>query len=274
MNWRLIDSYLADGATNMAVDEAILHAHAEGAVPPTVRFYGWKEPTLSIGYFQKILREINLAECSVRGIDIVRRLTGGRAVLHDQELTYSIIVNENHPLIPKTVTASYRFLSEGLLQALHAMGISARMNMPRAAYGQVRHAHSSAACFDAVSHYEITVAGRKIIGSAQLRKDGILLQHGSILLDFYPEIITAIMQPIPGTTISSLTEMMAARVTSLTEQAGRSVTWQEAYSVFVEKLGPALGINLLAGELSSQEREMSDFLARTKYSTEEWTYRR
>ncbi len=274
MIWRLINSNLADGATNMAVDEAILHAHAQGSVPPTIRFYGWSKPTLSIGYFQKILSEIDIAVCSARGIDIVRRLTGGRAVLHDQELTYSIIVNEDHPLIPKTVTASYRFLSEGLLQALHSLGIPARMNVPRAAYGQVRLSHSSAACFDAVSHYEITADGRKIIGSAQLRKDGILLQHGSILLNFSPEDLIAVMRPMPGISKSSLTEMMKAKVTSITDQVGRPVCWQEAYTIFVEKLGPALGIDLQTGELSSQEREQSDLLMYTKYSTEEWTYRR
>src|SRR5690606_3816757 len=111
----------------MAMDEAMLIAHSEGKSPPTVRFYGWNPPTLSIGYFQKSQSEIDFAAVERQHIGFVRRATGGRAVLHDQELTYSMIVSEQYPGIPSNVTEAYRVLSEGLLCGFRNLGLQAAM---------------------------------------------------------------------------------------------------------------------------------------------------
>ncbi len=105
---RLLETGAADGATNMAIDEAILTAHARGLVPPTLRFYGWNPPCLSVGVFQSVEREIDLAECQRRGIDVVRRATGGRAVLHAAEVTYSLVTSSGRAFAAGNVRQSYQ----------------------------------------------------------------------------------------------------------------------------------------------------------------------
>lgn len=269
MKWRVIDSGLASAAVNMAVDEAIMTAHGAGEAPPTLRFYGWRPAAISLGYFQKAA-EVNLAECAGRGIDVVRRLTGGRAVLHDAELTYSIVVREDSPAIPSTITASYRYFSEGLLAGLRQLGLDARMSIPRAAYGQSKKQTASSACFDAPSHYEITVAGRKMVGSAQVRKNGVILQHGSVLLRFSAEDIVAVLQ-LPSLQLRDpLTEMLRRRATSVEEALGRPVDWQEVCGVMAQAFGPALGVETEVSGLSEGESALSRRLAADKYSQDCW----
>ncbi len=116
--WRFIDSGYCPPAFNMALDEALLDWHSEGKIPPTIRFYGWNPPTLSIGYFQKVEKEIDLEAVKRHGLGFVRRPTGGRGVLHDKELTYSVIVSESHPAMPKTVTEAYRVISQGSFRGI------------------------------------------------------------------------------------------------------------------------------------------------------------
>jgi len=271
MKWRVINSGIGRAADNMAVDEAILKAHAAGQVPPTIRFYGWQPAAVSVGYFQKASAEVDISECRQRGIDVVRRLTGGRAVLHDAELTYSLVVNETHPLVPHTITASYRFFSQGLLDGLKVLGIEAQMSMPKAAYSQTkcRH-HASAACFDAPSHYEVTFDGRKIIGSAQVRKEGVILQHGSILLRFEPQQVAALLNLPTPEAKATVAKMLTKRAISLAEATNREISWGEACQAIQTAFGPALGVELTADSLSQAEREMAQELAVTKYTQDTW----
>lgn len=270
MNWRMITSGVATAASNMAVDEAILLAHSAGKVPPTIRFYGWQPAAVSIGYFQRFLAEIDWGECKKQNIDVVRRLTGGRAVLHDAELTYSIVVQEDHPLIPKTITASYRYFSQGLVVGLQSLGIDAQMTVPVAAYGQGKKQSASAACFDAPSHYELTAQGRKLAGSAQVRKNGVILQHGSLLLRFSAEDFVAILRLSSIEKRQEITQMLKRRAISMEEVLGRSVTWEEVYRPMPAAFASALGITLIKGELTAEEELVSTELARTKYSQDSW----
>lgn len=182
--WRFIDSGRRDPAFNMALDEALLFWHSENKIPPTIRFYGWNPPTLSVGYFQNIEKEINLDAVKKHGLGFVRRPTGGRGVLHDQELTYSVIVSEEHPEMPKTVTEAYRVISEGILEGFRELELDAYFAIPRTEKEKqsLKNPRSSV-CFDAPSWYELVVEGRKVAGSAQTRQKGVILQHGSILLD-------------------------------------------------------------------------------------------
>lgn len=271
MKWRLITSALARAADNMAIDEAILKAHAAGQVPPTIRFYGWQPAAVSLGYFQKAAEEVDWQECRRQGIDVVRRLTGGRAVLHDLELTYSIVVAENHPLVPPTITASYRFFCQGLLEGLKLLGIEAQMSMPRAAYGQTkrRSQHASSACFDAPSHYEVTYNGRKIIGSAQVRKEGVILQHGSILLEFNPQQVASVLK-LPSEAKARLAELLAERAGSLECALGRQITWEQVCQALKASFGPALGVELAEDSLSQAEQNMARELSVTKYTQDSW----
>ncbi|CUH95245.1 Octanoyltransferase LipM [Propionispora sp. 2/2-37] len=255
----------------MAIDEAIMTAHGEGKVPPTLRFYGWSPATLTLGYFQKAESEVDVKECAHRGIDVVRRLTGGRAVLHDAELTYSIVVREAEPSIPKTITASYRHFSQGLLAGLAHLGITARMSMPAAAYGQVgRKRPSSAACFDSPSHYEITCEGRKLVGSAQVRKHGVILQHGSILLDCSPENLVSVLKlPSPEKRLL-MADMLSRRIISIRQIKGRAVSREELRDAIGSEFGKVLGIEMTLGDLTGEERRTAEGLVKTKYGRDEW----
>lgn len=275
MKWRFIDTGPADAAANMAIDEAIMLAHGAGEAPPTLRVYGWRPPAVSIGYFQRATDEIDVAECRRLGIDVVRRLTGGRAVLHDAELTYSLVISAADPAVPQTITASYRYFSEGLLAALAKLGVAAQMSMPRAAYGQrVKASGGSAACFDAPSHYEIIHQGRKLVGSAQVRKNGVILQHGSILLSFNAGLVAAVLQQPSAELRQAMAGMLAAKATSLEEILGRAVTWREAADALAAAFGPALGLDLEQDELTAEEVAAAGSLATEKYGHDGWNMMR
>lgn len=178
--WGFIDTGHHSAAVNMAMDEALLNWHKNGDFPPTVRFYGWTSPSLSVGRFQKVENRINFEAVNRYECDYVRRLTGGSAVLHDDELTYSIVVTEDHPNIPTTVREAYYILTKGVMAGYRNLGIQANYAYPsREEITQGR----SDVCFEQATYYEIVVDGKKLSGNAQTRKDGILLQHGSIPMD-------------------------------------------------------------------------------------------
>lgn len=271
MDWRVLDTGVNSAAINMATDEAILLAHSTGDVLPTLRFYGWHPAAVSLGYFQNAETEIDLAQCDALGIDIVRRLTGGRAVLHEQELTYSITVKESNPLIPSTITASYRYFTLGLLAGLKKLGIFAELSMPRAAYGKrVKEHHSSAACFDAPSHYEITHKGRKLVGSAQVRKYGVILQHGSILLKFSPSNLAKIVKISSPEKRHNFINTLSTCVTSIEEICGTLVTPEDLRDAILAEFGATLGITTKYGTLTSVELETISALRESKYSQPHW----
>ena len=272
-SWRLINSGFQSAAHNMATDEAIMQAYAAKLVPPTIRFYGWQPAAVSIGYFQHGEREINFAACQEQGIDVVRRLTGGRAVLHAKELTYSIIVGEDYPDMPMTITASYRYLSRGLLLGLAKLGLTAEMTKPQAAYAHKIPQPASAACFDAPSHYELTVSQKKLIGSAQVRKHGVILQHGSILLDFSSEQLAGILQ-VDSEEKEQTCSMLKNRVMDLKTALGRNVAWDEARLAMEAGFAEALGIELAVGGLTALEKETAGELSVTKYAQDAWTLKR
>jgi lipoyl(octanoyl) transferase len=277
--WRLIRSGACSPAENMAVDEAILLEHAEGRVPPTVRFYGWNPATMSIGYFQKAETEVDVEGAVSKGYGFVRRPTGGRAVLHDAELTYSIVVSEDYPGIPKSVTEAYRVLSEGLRLGFTRLGLEAEMTElsedKKEAYAA---APASAACFDSPSWYELVVEGRKVAGSAQMRHRGAVLQHGSILLELDTEALFGLLKFRSEEVRSRLAasfERKAVAVNPLLRALGRTeVSYSDAESAFIAGMEEGLGIRLVEGSLTPEERDLADRLVRDKYQSEEWNLKR
>ena len=271
--WRLLDTGYQNGALNMGIDEAILLAHAAGTVPPTLRFYGWQPRAVSLGYFQHAHQEIDFDACAAQGIDIVRRLTGGRAVLHSAELTYSIVLSEAYPGLPPSITASYQYLSQGLLAGIHKLGLDARLTMPAAAYSLRRHTPASAACFDSPSHYELTVQGRKLIGSAQVRKQGLILQHGSILLDFDPAELTGIFN-LQADAKLRMQDLLRRRVISLKEALGRLPAYAEVRNALITGITTALQLELQPGTLTTAELQQAQLLAREKYGQAAWLTKR
>ncbi len=188
--WRLILDPPLSGKENMEKDLELMDEVATGECPPTLRLYQWTPPAVSIGYFQDENEVVDMKSCREAGIDVVRRPTGGRAVLHDQELTYSIIVPEAHPFINKGgVVDAYRSISRGIVTAFNLLDIVAVLTPE----DKNRAGLSPGPCFDSSTAYEIQVDGRKVVGSAQLRRDGIILQHGAILFrlpqDIYKKVL-------------------------------------------------------------------------------------
>ncbi len=275
--WRFIRSGLGSAAFNMAMDEAIVLAHSEGKVPPTVRFYGWNPPTLSIGYFQKAEKEIDLLAVERLGVGFVRRPTGGRAVLHDQELTYSIIVDENYPGMPSSVTDAYRVLSEGLLRGFRELKLNAEM-VQLTESNKISETMNSAACFDSPSWYELVVEGRKVAGSAQLRQKGVVLQHGSILLELDTAQLFDLLK-FPNDAVKQRLkksfEQKAIAINPLRRALGLNpVAVIEAERAFKHGIAVGMGIRLEEAVPSEYEQEIAAKLMVEKYSIEEWNLRK
>jgi len=188
--WRLIiEERPRTGAENMAIDEALMLVHAEGKSAPALRFYRWDPPAVSLGYFQDPRTEVDREACRQAGVDIVRRPTGGRAVLHEHETTYSVVVSSD--LLPGSVVETYRRLAAGLVAGLRSLGYEAELAPERATPGGAD--SPDGACFEVPSSYEIVVGGRKVVGSAQVRRRGVILQHGSILKRLQPERLARVL---------------------------------------------------------------------------------
>jgi lipoate-protein ligase A len=266
--WRLIVDGEAGGATNMAVDEAILSAVVEGSSPPTLRFYTWAPPCLSLGRNQP-LADVDRAACRAVGIDVVRRPTGGRAILHTDELTYSVALLETDPRVTADIVTSYRRLSEGLLAGLHGLGVGAIQ-----AYGERSGdaAAVTAVCFERPSNYEITYGGRKLVGSAQWRARGGVLQHGTLpLWGDITRIVDCLAFP-PGERAAQRVALRA-RATTLREALGRGVPFAEVAERLAEGLAGALNVTFEPGALTAEERALASGLRRDRYAAPEWTGR-
>lgn len=277
--WRFVRSGACAPDVNMAVDEAMMKAVGAGEAPPTLRFYGWNPATLSIGYFQKAEDEIRLDELRTRGIGFVRRPTGGRAVLHDAEVTYSIVVPDKYPGLPTSVTESYRVLSEGLVHGFRALGLDAEMVSLASEEEKAKYASAgSSACFDSPSWYELVVDGRKVAGSAQVRQHGAVLQHGSILLDMDVELLFELLQFRSERLRQRLAASFADKAAAINDLRGARglapVAAAEAEDAFAAGWAQALGVTLAPGELAPLEAAEAARLAAEKYGADAWNLRR
>lgn len=256
--WRMLPRRVLPAAENMAIDEAVFRLSREG-LPPTLRFFGWDPSAVSLGYFQKTSREIDVEACRQAGIDIVRRPTGGKAVLHEHELTYSISAAVDHPLFTGDILGTYRVISDCIAEALRRLGLVPEMaSEGRSAAGTPLEAY----CFAAPSRYELLVGGRKICGSAQVRTSGSFLQHGSLLIDIDPARAAAVMR------VSA--EGVAASTTTLREQLGRAIGADELARVLRGAFEDTLGIILVDEGLTEAEEELKQQLMAKKYSTDRW----
>lgn len=349
--WRLLETGAADGPANMAVDEAIMIHHSRGGAPPTLRFYRWDPPTLSLGYFQDPEREVNREACRRLGVGLVRRPTGGRAVLHDDEVTYSVVIAQKY--LPGSVVETYRVLSGGLLAGLRLLGVPAELYSPgnrlpagvhglkmespgqpvspteagghvrltgemadgaRAEYDinvtvagvhtkrekassaidgagteqesanpsggvrrenegggpsgavpEIRRGHLSAACFDAPSWYEVAVAGKKLVGSAQVRRLETILQHGSILIGLDEEKLFSVLAFASEKARERVQRAFAGKATALDRVLPSAPSYEQVCRAMARGFEQALGIELVRGELTAQEQETAAQLKETKY---------
>ena len=273
--WRFIDSGFSSPAYNMALDEALLNWHSEGVIPPTIRFYGWNPPTLSIGYFQKVEKEINMDAVKKYGLGFVRRPTGGRGVLHDKELTYSVIVSEAHPEMPKTVTEAYRVISQGLLEGFKELGLDTYFAIPKSQQEKDALKNPrSAVCFDAPSWYELVVEGRKVAGSAQTRQKGVILQHGSIILDLDEDQLFDLFKYPSDRVRERLQKNFKNKAVAINELRERPVSYEEAKEAFKLGFERGLDIKLEPYTLTEEEEEIVQNIANERYANDSWNYKK
>ncbi len=267
--WRLVLSPPLPGPENMALDEAILEAVVEGVAPPTLRLYAWDPPCLSLGFAQPH-KDADRLRLERQGWGLVRRPTGGRAILHVDELTYAVAVPERHPLMAGGVLPSYQRLSRALLAGLAALSLEPELQPAADDAGDDR---GNPICFQAPSAYEITVGGRKLIGSAQVRRRRGVLQHGSLPLH------GDIGRVCAGLTFESEAARAAAagtlrlRATTVEACLGRSVEWTAAAEALTAGFGRELVLALEASPLLPRELRRQGELTRDRYANSAWTER-
>ncbi|RHW41085.1 lipoate--protein ligase family protein [Neobacillus notoginsengisoli] len=273
--WFYIDSGDGSPSFNMALDEALLEWHSEGKIPPAIRFYGWNPATLSIGYFQKAEKEINMEAVKRHGLGFVRRPTGGRGVLHEHELTYSVIVSEEHPNMPVSVTEAYRVISEGILHGFRNLGMDADFAVPKTEEekNSLKNPRSSV-CFDAPSWYELVVEGRKVAGSAQTRQKGVILQHGSILLDLDEDKLFSLFHYPNERVKERMRKTFKNKAVAINEISRRRISLEEAKSAFKKGFEEGLGIELIPYCLTKEQISQVEKIARDVYENDEWNFKR
>lgn len=250
--WRLLQTGANTASANMAIDRAILEAHRRHLVPPTVRFYRWQPPAISIGYFQSLEEEVDLQACHQHHVDVVRRITGGGAVYHDAELTYSIVIEENHPAMPQNIIQSYERICNALILGFKQLNID-----------------SSFAPIN-----DILAGGKKISGNAQTRKQGIVLQHGTVLLDVNVDTMFSLLKVPDEKLKDKLITDARQRVTSMKAVLGREVSFDETAQAMRKGFEEAFDVTFNPGYLTSEESAYARRYRREIFDDPAWNHRR
>jgi len=272
--WNFINTGSHDPYYNMAMDEALLNFVSRGEIDPVVRFYTWNPATLSVGYFQRLKKEIDIDKVKEKGFGLVRRQTGGRGVLHDKELTYSVIVPESHPNMPSTITEAYRVISEGLLEGFKLLGFDAYFAIPRSKEEREKLKQPrSAVCFDAPSWYELVVEGRKIAGSAQTRQKGVILQHGSLLQDVDVDELFDMFIFKNDRLKEKMKKAFVDKAVAINDISDRHISIEEMEKAFEEGFKKGLNIEFKPLTLSDEQiKEVKEL--EEKYRSDEWLYKK
>jgi lipoate-protein ligase A len=254
--WRQLKLEAYDAATNMAIDETILRSRIRGKAPNTIRFYRWNPSAVSIGRFQNVRDEVDLETCEKYGVDVVRRITGGGAVYHDSqdEITYSVVVGRED-LGAKDVTAAYNKICSGLTNTLDVLGVKADFNA-----GDPRNCPN------------ISINGRKISGSAQSLKGGVVLQHGTLLLSVDLEKMFTYLRVPWAKTCIEIVNVAERKITSLKQEIGAEVGVEQAYAALVKGFQSALETDFSKSTLTLEEEETVRKLCREKFANRDWTF--
>ncbi len=268
--WRLLITPPARGAWNMALDESILEHIGRGKSMPTLRLYAWEPACLSLGHAQPFA-DVDMARLKERGWEVVRRATGGRAILHTDEITYSVIAPNEEPHVAGTVLESYNRLAQALLLAVQQLDLPVEMKELVGHAGSLTKANP--VCFEVPSTYEITVNGKKLIGSAQARKKEGVLQHGSLPLTGDLTRICQVLAFENEGAREEASKRLLARAATVESALGREVSWETAAGAFIHAFEAQLGLSLKKGELSESESKRTDELVKTKYDHPSWTER-
>jgi lipoate-protein ligase A len=266
--WRLLITPPAHGAWNMAIDEAILEHIGRGESIPTLRLYAWDPPCLSLGHAQPFA-DVDLLRLRGRGWEVVRRATGGRAILHTDEITYSVIAPNDEPRVAGTVLESYNRLAMALLLAVKELELPVEMKEGRVENNSM----PNPVCFEVPSTYEITVNGKKLIGSAQARRKEGVLQHGSLPLVGDLTRICQVLIFANESERENASRRLLERATTVESALGQAVGWETAAQAFIHAFEAQLGLNLMKGDLSESESGRTEELIKVKYSHPSWTER-
>ena len=250
--WRLLQTGYNTAAYNMGVDRAVLVANSEGKVPPTVRFFAWKPPAISIGYFQSLTEEVDLDACKTHGVEYVRRITGGGAVFHESELTYSIVIPESHPQIPKNIMESYGRICGAVMKGLFNLGIESK-------YAPIN---------------DIIAYGKKISGNAQTRKARTVLQHGTVLTDVDVDKMFSLLK-VPNEKIKDkLISDVKQRVISVKNILEREISFEEISQAMKVGFEEEFNVELIQGELTKEEIELARKFEKEYFGAKDWNHRR
>jgi len=259
VSWRLLVTEACDGATNMAIDEALWRGRQDGDSPPTLRFFAWAPPTVSLGYGQPLDRHVDVEACRRLGVGIVRRPTGGSAIYHDgpeRELTYSVVATADDLGIGPDLLETYRWIARGLLRGLRALGADAEMVPEHPPDGP-----APAFCFARTGVFEIEIGGKKVVGSAQRRQGTSFLQHGAVLL---------------GADASRLRELFPttrdplATLTTLETALGRRPPFDEVARSLAEAFEAEHRLDLRPGGLTAAETMRVAALVNERYANDAW----
>lgn len=250
MNFRFLETGANQAGYNMGLDEAILDHVSRGMSPPTLRFYGWSPAAVSLGYFQNVDDEVDKKACSQSGVDLVRRITGGGAVYHDVELTYSYIAPQDE--VPKDILESYAQVSQGLIQGFRNIGVDAEFSPLN----------------------DIMSEGKKISGNAQTRRKRCILQHGTILLDVDVDKMFTVLK-VPDEKIKDkIIKNAKERVTSVRHILNADINYSQAVTAFKEGFETGCNLELEPASPSFTEREQAQLLMQSRYNNPEWTNKR
>jgi lipoate-protein ligase A len=267
MAWRLLNFQNRDIFENMAIDEAVFRETIKNKKYPTIRFYESNPSAVSIGYFQDAKKEVNIEKCNREGIDIARRITGGKAVFHCNEITYCVVAEDQEKIFPSDISGTYKVISKCIARGLAYLGIMAYL----AEGGRVGAGEElKSCCFSVLSKNELLVEGRKICGSAQVRRRGGFLQHGSLLLAFDPEETASLLLPVRA---PAQVEKLRETVTAINEELVSPVDVQEICLQLKKGFTDELCIELVEEALTPEEETLKNELTK-KYTDANWNIER
>lgn len=265
--YRFIDTNEHNGAMNMAIDEALLIAQAKYYTPPVLRVYKFVPPTLSIGFFQSAKKEVNFDNLKKMGYGFVRRPTGGRAVLHDKELTYSITIAYPSKILEMSLLDSFHFLSRGIIKAIEILG-------GKAYFSQNEDKEiSSPSCFASPTFSDILMNGKKVVGSAQMRNKLGLLQHGSILYSVDIESIFSCFK-LEEDVRKKLVEIGKRKISSLSDELNKEITFNDIKTALRKGMEEILQEEIVESELTKDELDIAYELYENKYNTYDWNFKK
>lgn len=251
LEFRLVQDSFHDAFTNMAIDEAIMQ-NCTAFGKPTIRFYGWKPAAISIGYFQSLMDEIDLKKCNELKVDFVRRITGGGAVFHETELTYSFVCSEESNLVSKNILESYNQICNGLILGFKELGLIAKF----------------------VPLNDIIINGKKISGNAQTRRQKTILQHGTILLKVDVEKMFSLLKVSNEKIRDKLISDVKQRVTSIENELGKEVSLQNCAIAMKKGFEKAFNAKLVEEKLTAEELKLAEKIKKEQFSKKEWNFKR